>query len=521
MQTLNGRIFKLMLPACVHLLIFLSQGVFAAPVQSQSVQVEIDLGRVVHQMAGGIGASWHAMSREFEIDPAQMHGWKDTLNSRGSAWGGNPPIGWKESWERICRYASWLGMNWIRVEFSQRMYEPKRNQFDFDNEEMQALYRILDFCQENNVDVFLTQMWAFVDWNAFDGVHPLQSAPKSTRDFAEGLATVVEHLVKKRKYTCIRWLCISNEPNLSIGWWLGPDKKPMTIMGALRAVRKALDRRGIAVPLSAPDWNHLGKGPQNVFDLSEDIPLGAFDAHNYGGPQPKNMALLAEWVARARKRKIPFFLSEMGDMRLGWKYSHPGPKSYAAALSNAETIITGINLGVDAFNRWSFTNRGDLDGQWQLVHTWDMQNKRYVKDVQPVGIPYYAYGLLTRFCAKHSQVLQTRVENGPDVTAAALRSPAGNLTLYVLNKNDEQKQLVVTFKPVKQSRFFYRYQVSESRISNSDFKLDPQKQFKPDQSDSTFADALPPLRITAYSTFKLHHSDPGIMADVAPFNTPK
>jgi len=49
-------------------------------------------------------------------------------------------------------------MNWIRVEFSQRMYEPTRNQFDFDNEEMQALYRILDFCQENNVDVFLTQM---------------------------------------------------------------------------------------------------------------------------------------------------------------------------------------------------------------------------------------------------------------------------------------------------------------------------------------------------------------------------
>ena len=354
-----------------------------------TVTVQADFAKTTHRMAGGIGASWHAISKEFTIKPQDMHGWKETLNSRGSAWGGNPPIQWEDTWKQICMYASRLGMNWIRVEFSQRMYEQQRNHFDWTNEEMQALYRILDWCEKNKVDVFLAQMWAFVDWNSFEGVHPLQSAPKSVEDFAEGLATAVEYLVKKRKYTCIRWLCIVNEPNLRIGWWLGPDRKPMTIMPALKAVRAALDRRNITVPLSAPDWNHLGIGPRDIFDIDADIEIGAFDAHNYGGPQPDKIVQMADWVKRARKKGIPFFLSEMGDMRLGWKYSHTGPKSYMAALSNTETILRGISIGVDAFNRWSFTNRGDLDGQWQMLRTWDMDRKQYLREVKPEPVPYY------------------------------------------------------------------------------------------------------------------------------------
>jgi len=35
--------------------------------------------------------------------------------------------------------------------------------------------------------------------------------------------------------------------------------------------------------------------------------------------------------------------------------------------------VRGINAGVDGFNRWSFINRGDLDGQWQLLRTWQSE----------------------------------------------------------------------------------------------------------------------------------------------------
>jgi hypothetical protein len=80
------------------------------------------------------------------------------------------------------------------VEFEQRMYQPERNQFDFENREMQALYRILDWCQANGADVFLQQMWSNVGWNTWEVWRDSPSArvhsgPQSMDDFGEGLNT--------------------------------------------------------------------------------------------------------------------------------------------------------------------------------------------------------------------------------------------------------------------------------------------------------------------------------------------
>ena len=130
------------------------ENVARPPAPPRDARIAVDLGAAGHSMAGGIGASWHAISKEFKIPQGSLHGWKDTLNSRGSAWGGNPPVEWEDTWHQVLKHATWLGLNWNRVEFSQRMYEPARGEFDWDNEEMQALYRILDWCEKSEVDVF-------------------------------------------------------------------------------------------------------------------------------------------------------------------------------------------------------------------------------------------------------------------------------------------------------------------------------------------------------------------------------
>jgi hypothetical protein len=55
----------------------------------------------------------------------------------------------------------------------------------------------------------------------------------------------------------------------------------------------------------------------------------------------------------------------------GWGGNHPGPSTWPAAIKDAELVVRALNVGAEGFNRWSFVNRGDLDGQWQLVDTWD------------------------------------------------------------------------------------------------------------------------------------------------------
>jgi len=148
----------------------------------------------------------------------------------------------------------------MRVELEQRMFEPEQGRFTWDSPEMRILYRILDWCQSRRADVFLQCMWGNVDWNSFpefrgDPVKRVHSGPYSMESFAGGLAALMKHLVTTKRYTCIRWFCINNEPGYDWSWWQRPPNQPMPLREGLAAVRSALDREGVSVPLSGPDWN--------------------------------------------------------------------------------------------------------------------------------------------------------------------------------------------------------------------------------------------------------------------------
>ena len=508
----------------------------AADARGAAIEMVVDLDVVCHRMAGGIGASWHSQSREMTFDEKLLSMDRTNKTARGSGWGGNPPVGDVAKWQRLEELASWLGMDWLRVELQQCSYEPEKDRFDWSDIEMRALYRILDWCERNKADVFLTQMYNNVGWNAYEGVSPVQSAPRNMDDFAVGLATLADHLVNQRKYTCIKWICITNEPAGDWSWWLGPGRRMLSITPGLKAARAELDKRGIHIPLSAPDWNHIGDPPAKGFDFAPDV--GAYDSHDYGHANPIGMS---RWVKLAHADNKPFFLSEMGNMWLGWGDSHPGPRSYAHGLSLANTVLSGMNTGVDGFNRWSFTNRGDLDGQWQLVRTWDGANKKYldVDGITPEPIPYYAYAMLTRFSAKHSAVLKSTAtggkwpefeatykrppsagENWPafeasyrGVNLAALRSPRGNLTFMVLNNEPVERELVVRLNGIRTAATLHCYQVSEAEITRPAFTLDARRSFQVSAAAPVIKDKMPPSSITVDSTFSLAHSDAGITTD--------
>jgi hypothetical protein len=460
-----------------------------------STNIVIHSEQEKYRMAGGIGASWHAISKD-SIDESPEYKWAlRYANSRGSAWGGNPPTTSTGQWKQIYKHASWLGFSFLRVELSARMYEPERNQFDWDNDEMLALYKILDWAEANNADVFLQQMWSNVKWNSYPGVQPLLSAPKSTEDFAEGLACLVEHLIKNKKYTCIKWLCITNEPPGG-GWgsWWSMGEKDAPLAPALKEVRKALDKKSLAVPISGPDWTDLP--PFDVNKIVFDEYIGAYDIHSYQGMDGAKQKILEEWAIWAKKQNKPLFLSEMGDMRLGWKDSNPGPKSFNAALSNAESVLRGMEAGVGAFNRWSFTNRGDLDGQWQLIRTWNIEKKNYYEQIEIEPAAFYGYGIITRFLIKNSSVVYTEPTGNKDILTQTLKSPDGRLTTYILNKSNEEQTIKLkitgTFKPG-----FFLYSAIEEEVIKPDFRMDPVRKIIINYKDEVV------LKIHARSIFTL------------------
>jgi hypothetical protein len=191
-------------------------------------------------------------------------------------------------------------------------------------------------------------------------------------------------------------------------------------------------------------------------------------------------------------------------MNLGWKDSDPGPKSMEAALSTAHDIMIGLDMGVSAFNRWSFTNRGNLDGQWQLIRTWDTVNAKYLVHISPEPIAYYGYGIISRFLIKHSSVLHTEIENRGKLLSQSLKSPDGRITSYVVNLETKEVELDLTL--VGAQGKFYRYQVTEAEISDPNYQMNPTGVYKlKDGKGKTFT--LPPKSITVFTHMEVFHNE--------------
>lgn len=484
------------------------------------VKIHIDAGAPVRTMRGGIGASFHAISAELPGRKASGGSWS------GSAWGGNPDPADDRRWQELLEHADWLGMNWCRVELEQRMYEPERRTFDWDNSEMRALYRILDWAERRGVDVFLQQMWSNVAWNAYPGnaeepTRRLRSAPYSIPDWAHGLGELVEHLLKVKGYKCIRWVSVTNEPGHDgFSWWQDSNMKPVPLTPGLKAAREEFDRRGLAVPLSGPDWTDLPDLKPDEIDF--DAYIGAYDIHSYnavfdsmGGSYNLEEAerRMKRWAEWAHAKGKPFFLSEFGTMAYGWGNEDAAPASYQSGLKNASLVVRGINAGVDGFNRWSFTNRGDLDGQWQLVRTWDIEQQRMFPNVTPEPNAYYQFAMLSRFLPKYAGVLATRVESplgGRDrkVVAAALRSPKGNLTVLVVNESHRAADVSIEMNGLPGAVQLQRYSLTKESEDKVNVELRPERAI---EVSSQFTDRIAPMSIVVYSTVRLNPADPGII----------
>ena len=493
-----------MLPSILMLLTMLLT--VQEPPKEEAV-IQVDASRKIRQLAGGLGASWHAISKDIPLKTEGYQWLPEGPTPRGSAYGGNPPVTNTLAWQQIAQHASWLGLNFVRVELSQRMYEPARRQFDWDNQEMQALCNILDWCQENKVDVLLQQMWRYVEWNAIPDVHPLISAPRDLADFVHSVGTLMDYLIKTKGYSCIKYFGMTNEPpGGTWGSWWEYGNQEGSINDAWREIHKEFKNRNIQVNISGPGWTDMP--PFNKEKLVFAPWMESIDIHSYGGVTPAGEENLRKWAQWAHSQGKPFFLTEFGNMNLGWRTDHPGPKSFDAALSNAGDVIRGLRAGVDGFNRWSFTNRGDLDGQWQLLLTWDRDKKEYFREVTPEPVAYYGFAILSRFFSKYSSTVQCHVSQ-PDsmLLSAALLSPEGEMSIFIVNNSRVPIHTELAIKAFH-GRQMNVYQVSESLLENPSFALNPEKQFSTEKAAKLI---LPPRSITTVSSYRLSASDMGVI----------
>lgn len=193
-------------------------------------------------------------------------------------------------------------------------------------------------------------------------------------------------------------------------------------------------------------------------------------------------------------------------MKLGWGKDNPGPKSLAASLSNASDMISALSAG-DGMNRWSFVNRGDMDGQWQLVRTWDISKKEYLHKVISENTSYYGFAMFSRFIAKHASILKITSPENAGVSALSVKNPDGNLVVILLNQSTEKKEFRMNIRSKTKIKNLYEYRYDDKIPEEGDFELNPIDTLS---GSSSFNLILEKQSITVLSTKLLKNSDKGI-----------
>lgn len=269
-----------------------------------------------------------------------------------------------------------------------------------------------------------------------------------------------------------------------------------------------------------------------VLTSNDALLLGAYDFHDYGirldsnsgGYIEERVKDLSKWAKFAHAQDKPLFVSEFGTGDFPESPADERPNSPDNVLAGIEFVIRATNAGVDGFNRWSFLNRGDLDGQWQFLDTSDVKHKKLLTDFAPHANSYFGLGLLSRFTSKHSAVLVTDVrvlsEKGrhgllkewQHVYCAAFRSPNGNITLAVVNDASEGYAVKLSWAGPRPAAKLFRYRFGKPQYNRADVKVNPEDGFAP-APGSGWTDLLPPKSLTIYSAYELRQGDAGIIFD--------
>ena len=202
---------------------------------------------------------------------------------------------------------------------------------------MRILYRWLDYCQSHDVDVYFTEMWPDAKWLVRKNMmktseEKLTSAPSDFDAWAEGYSHLLEYLVKEKKYTCIKWASVCNEPMESWGWWRNSDTTQQDIIAGIIPLQKKLAEKNIPVQLVSTD----GPIKYDLKGFDEYLPfIGAISFHDYGATYDwwKNKPFISDDVDAIRMWKEygkkngnkPVFMAEFGTMMFGFTKDTAAP----------------------------------------------------------------------------------------------------------------------------------------------------------------------------------------------------
>ena len=312
----------------------------------------------------------------------------DDFDGLGVEWGAYEDVNKLQigAWDRITSYAEHLdGMSlvrcminfdWFCENLDKKGDNDKTNDtwtYNFTNKWMKSTEQVLTFCQEHDISV------AFGAWNVI-GSFPndtwgMMDDVTSDPRWAKMCADVLEYLVIKKGFTCIKYLVNSNEPN-----YRGRANSSKNFnntfekwrQGVLN-VRAALDKIGLTdVKIVGSDATATSDGTMEeyLYGIAKDKTLreavGDYGIHVYPYKEPlDNGTMLDQYAERTNeikkldpdfgtKRKMHIWEAGLQDGKNIAMDCQELIDTYPYAKSMANYTLTALASGINGVVFWDF-----------------------------------------------------------------------------------------------------------------------------------------------------------------------
>ncbi|CAM3377498.1 cellulase family glycosylhydrolase [Flavobacterium chungbukense] len=365
---------------------------------------------------------------------------------------------------------------------------------DFESDQMRALYKLLDYCEKNKIAVILGE-WG-QPYKVHDTHLKLQNSFTGANDpkWIELIVKNLNHLIKVKKYSCIKYYNLVNEPN---GDWATTDGDFEQWKEGIQLLHKAIKKAGLDKHISiiGPDATSFNnpkskyKGLDWARQTALQIPdlVSAYDVHDYpskesirSGEFQKTFSELVRFTDSVHKK--PFILGELGlkgdpssKEHLGDKFTSVDSQlsvyDYDYGVDMADALIQSINSGFDAVIAWDLDDAmhtKDDKGDKYKLKRWGMFNSlgkeltdnKADEELRPW---FYTWSIMTRYFTGDMKIVKNSNLNIDKVRALTGITKSGDITIAIVNNSDNEANFTIDTKKLKLKSALNKYLYSENK----------------------------------------------------------
>ncbi|MHC4123430.1 MAG: hypothetical protein ACYSSI_07645 [Planctomycetota bacterium] len=364
--------------------------------QEANLSVEIDAKDVIVSKFMGFGVEW---------DSANYHRAGIT----------------REDFAVIRNRIEWMRLPVARIMILAKWCYKGDGKYDWTSQEMRDLYRHLGVCQSLGITVFLT------DWGCYPDAAWLKCPDVAGVDdpkYAEIIGTYLSRL--RRKYTCIKYFILVNEPNGKIKDFSCWRKGVEQVFAEMQ--KRGLDKK---IVFSGSDQVFDPKWHYKAVDQLQHV-LGAYDFHRYTRAGELRAGGLYNYIKKhwdyslandPKAKEKPLVIAEGGIfVKEGEAKTSSGQNpagfGYQYGVDMTDYAVQAASAGSWSVLAWM------LDDNSHNGFTWGMWTSK--SDGLKLKPWFYTWSLLCRYFPPESSIVRAKYKSKDVRVLAAYRERDDN-----------------------------------------------------------------------------------------------